>query len=75
MTTLEGLDLTALDAGGCKVATGQYLETVGPYLPVIDEVAVAMGVSDNSVKKHLQRGLAHLRRTVPAEEGADLGFT
>lgn len=36
------------------------------------EVALAMGVSDNSVKKHLQRGLAHLRRTVPVHEGADV---
>lgn len=37
------------------------------------EVAAAMGVSANSVKKHLQRGLAKLRRTVP-EEGTDLAL-
>lgn len=38
------------------------------------EVATAMGLSDNSVKKHLQRGLDRLRRTVPVEEEADLGL-
>ena len=38
------------------------------------DVATAMGVSGNSVKKHLQRGLARLRQTVPTEEGADLGI-
>ncbi|MGN6692804.1 MAG: RNA polymerase sigma factor [Aquihabitans sp.] len=39
-------------------------------LPEAD-VAAAMQLSPNSVKKHLQRGLAKLRRLVP-EEGADL---
>lgn len=39
-------------------------------LPEAD-VAAAMQLSTNSVKKHLQRGLAKLRRLVP-EEGADL---
>jgi RNA polymerase sigma-70 factor (ECF subfamily) len=38
------------------------------------EVAATMGVSSNSVKKHLQRGLAKLRRAVP-DEGADVAFT
>lgn len=38
------------------------------------EVATAMGVSDNSVKKHLQRGLARLRAIVPVDEEADLGL-
>jgi RNA polymerase sigma-70 factor (ECF subfamily) len=34
-----------------------------------DEVAAAMGVSTNSVKKHLQRGLDRLRQTVPNQMG------
>ena len=38
------------------------------------DVATAMGVSTNSVKKHLQRGLAHLRQRLAIEEGADLGL-
>lgn len=41
-------------------------------LPEAD-VAAAMQLSTNSVKKHLQRGLAKLRRLVP-EEGADLAL-
>lgn len=41
-------------------------------LPEAD-VAAAMQVSTNSVKKHLQRGLAKLRRLVP-DEGADLAL-
>jgi RNA polymerase sigma factor (sigma-70 family) len=38
------------------------------------EVAAAMGVSPNSVKKHLQRAMAKLRATVPNEED-DLAIT
>lgn len=41
-------------------------------LPEAD-VAAAMQLSTNSVKKHLQRGLAKLRRLVP-DEGADLAL-
>lgn len=36
-----------------------------------DEVAEAMGVSRNSAKKHLQRGLDRLRRLAPDDLGAD----
>ena len=42
-------------------------------LPEAD-VAAAMGLSGNTVKKHLQRGLAKLRAIVPREDGADLAF-
>ncbi|MGH9016812.1 MAG: SigE family RNA polymerase sigma factor [Acidimicrobiales bacterium] len=44
-------------------------------LPEID-VATAMGVSTGSVKKHLNRGLASLRRTLGAEleQGEGLGL-
>lgn len=37
------------------------------------ETAIMMGLSDNSVKKHLQRGLERLRRTMPGDEGVSLG--
>lgn len=36
-----------------------------------DEVAEAMGVSANSAKKHLQRGLDRLRRSAPDDLGVD----
>jgi RNA polymerase sigma factor (sigma-70 family) len=38
------------------------------------EVAAAMDVSSNSVKKHLQRGMDKLRRSVP-DAGGDLALT
>jgi RNA polymerase sigma factor (sigma-70 family) len=41
----------------------------------LDEVSAAMGVSGNSAKKHLQRGIDRLRRLSPEQLGADRAFT
>ena len=38
------------------------------------EVAAALGVSTNTAKKHLQRGLGRLRRMVDLEGGLDVAF-
>ena len=38
------------------------------------DVAAALGVSTNTVKKHLQRGMEHLRRSFGVAEGASLAF-
>jgi RNA polymerase sigma factor (sigma-70 family) len=38
------------------------------------DVAAALGVSHNTVKKHLQRGMSRLRTTFTTEERASLAF-
>jgi RNA polymerase sigma factor (sigma-70 family) len=38
------------------------------------DVAAALGVSQNTAKKHLQRGMLRLRSDFDTTEGAGLGF-
>ncbi|MBO0732409.1 MAG: sigma-70 family RNA polymerase sigma factor, partial [Acidimicrobiaceae bacterium] len=58
-----------------KLPTRQREAVVLRYLADLpaSEVALAMGLSDETIKTHLDRGLAHLRSALAIDQGVDLG--